>query len=52
MGAWTYIAPLLERIVGQGISYVGRPAAASPAVGSKAWHDLQQKDLVLHAYAL
>lgn len=52
MGAWTYIAPLLGHVVGQGISYVGRPAAASPAVGSKAWHDLQQRDLVLHAYAL
>jgi 2-oxoglutarate dehydrogenase E1 component len=52
MGAWTYIAPLLGRVAGQGISYAGRPAAASPAVGSKALHDLQQKDLVIHAYTI
>jgi 2-oxoglutarate dehydrogenase E1 component len=52
MGAWTYISPLLGRILGQEIQYAGRPAAASPAVGSKAWHDLQQKDLVIHAYTL
>jgi 2-oxoglutarate dehydrogenase E1 component len=52
MGAWTYIAPLLRRVTGQSISYAGRPAAASPAVGSKAWHDRQQKELVQQAYAL
>jgi 2-oxoglutarate dehydrogenase E1 component len=52
MGAWSYIAPLLVRVTGQAISYAGRPAAASPAVGSKAWHDRQQKDLVQQACAL
>jgi 2-oxoglutarate dehydrogenase E1 component len=52
MGAWSYIAPLLLRLTGQAISYAGRPAAASPAVGSKAWHDRQQKDLVQQACAL
>jgi 2-oxoglutarate dehydrogenase E1 component len=52
MGAWTYISPLLSQALGREIHYAGRPAAASPAVGSKAWHDLQQKDLVLHAYTL
>jgi 2-oxoglutarate dehydrogenase E1 component len=52
MGAWSYIAPLLLRVTGQTISYAGRPAAASPAVGSKAWHDRQQKDLVQQACAL
>jgi 2-oxoglutarate dehydrogenase E1 component len=52
MGAWTYIAPLLEPMVGDKIAYAGRHAAASPAVGSKAWHDLQQKELVQQAFAV
>ncbi|MGA8660157.1 MAG: 2-oxoglutarate dehydrogenase E1 component [Chthoniobacterales bacterium] len=52
MGAWTYIAPFLRRVTGESISYAGRPAAASPAVGSKAWHDSQQKELVQQAYTL
>jgi 2-oxoglutarate dehydrogenase E1 component len=52
MGAWTYIAPLLEAALGQEVKYAGRPAAASPAVGSKAWHDQQQKELVHHAFTV
>jgi 2-oxoglutarate dehydrogenase E1 component len=52
MGAWTYIAPLLASVFGQEIGYSGRPAAASPAVGSKAWHDQQQKELVHHAFTV
>ncbi len=52
MGAWTYIAPLLARAAGHGIEYSGRPVAASTAVGSKAWHDQQQKELVEHAFTV
>jgi 2-oxoglutarate dehydrogenase E1 component len=52
MGAWAYIAPLLSGLFGQEIEYAGRPAAASPAVGSKAWHDQQQKELVHHAFTV
>jgi 2-oxoglutarate dehydrogenase E1 component len=52
MGAWNYIAPLLEGIAGHQIQYAGRRAAASPAVGSKAWHDLQQKELVHLAFTV
>ncbi|MBV9489586.1 MAG: 2-oxoglutarate dehydrogenase E1 component, partial [Verrucomicrobia bacterium] len=52
MGAWTYIDPLLHQILQQPAIYVGRGAAASPAVGSKAWHDLQQKELVQHAFSV
>jgi 2-oxoglutarate dehydrogenase E1 component len=50
MGAWSYIEPLLNEAFGQRVEYAGRPAAASPAVGSKAWHDQQQKELVHHAF--
>jgi 2-oxoglutarate dehydrogenase complex dehydrogenase (E1) component-like enzyme len=52
MGAWTYIGPLLGSVFGQEIEYAGRPTAASTAVGSKAWHDQQQKELVHHAFTL
>ncbi len=52
MGAWTYVAPLLEQTIGRPTAYAGRAAAASPAVGSKAWHDRQQKHLVEQAFSL
>ena len=52
MGAWTYISPLLAQLTAKPIEFAGRPAAASTAVGSKAWHDQQQKELVLRAFTL
>jgi 2-oxoglutarate dehydrogenase E1 component len=33
MGGWRFVKPYLEEIGGRKISYVGRPAAASPATG-------------------
>ncbi len=52
MGAWSYIGPLLARVAGHEVEYSGRPIAASTAVGSKAWHDQQQKELVQHAFTV
>jgi 2-oxoglutarate dehydrogenase E1 component len=52
MGSWTYIEPLLRRLAVHEIEYAGRPAAASTAVGSKAWHDQQQKELVQDAFTV
>ena len=52
MGAWSYISPLFCSVAQLHIQYAGRPAAASPAVGSKAWHDHQQKELVQQAFTL
>ena len=52
MGAWTNIAPSLSRVTAHGISYAGRNASASPAVGSKAWHDKQQKEFLDQAFAV
>ena len=51
MGAWTYLAPLLESAVGHPLGYAGRPAAASPATGSKASHFREQKALLTAAFA-
>jgi len=52
MGGWSYISPLLSALTLKPVQYAGRPAAASPAVGSKAWHDRQQKELVEHAFSI
>ncbi|MBI2821291.1 MAG: 2-oxoglutarate dehydrogenase E1 component, partial [Acidobacteria bacterium] len=48
MGAWTFVAPRLERLLGRGqtLRYVGRPEAASPATGSHREHHKEQQQLV------
>ncbi len=46
MGAWTFVAPRLEEILGLAVQYVGRDASASPATGSKAVHDREQAEIV------
>ena len=50
MGAWTYIAPIIEEISGQKPFYAGRDASASPAVGSLAIHKVEQAALVETAF--
>jgi len=50
MGAWTYISPLLEAIIGQRPLYAGRDASASPAVGSLALHRIELDALLQAAF--
>ncbi len=50
MGAWAYIATILEEIVGQKPFYAGRDASASPAVGSLSIHKIEQTELVKRAF--
>jgi 2-oxoglutarate dehydrogenase E1 component len=54
MGAWSYISPRLEAVVGgkigSKIGYAGRGTASSPAAGSKAMHYREQKALVAQAF--
>ncbi len=45
-GAWAYIEPLLRRITGKEIRYIGRAAAAATAVGSHRLHNIDQKRLI------
>ena len=52
MGAWSWIAPHLERIFGKTPAYAGRDASASPAVGSLALHKLELAGLLKDAYCL
>ncbi|MBX3212972.1 MAG: 2-oxoglutarate dehydrogenase E1 component [Labilithrix sp.] len=53
MGPWYFMNANLTRIIGERLplSVVSRPAAASPATGSKASHDLEQQRLLAEALA-
>ncbi len=51
MGAWSHLAPELAAVLGTPARYVGRPAAASPATGTRAVHFREQKQLVAAAFA-
>jgi 2-oxoglutarate dehydrogenase E1 component len=46
MGAWTFVAPRLQELMGLNVQYVGRDASASPATGSKLVHDREQAEIV------
>jgi 2-oxoglutarate dehydrogenase E1 component len=53
MGAWEFVRPLLERLVGSNLTirYIGRPASASPAGGHAATHALEQQAIVEEVFA-
>ncbi len=50
MGAWSYIAPLIEETTGLHPTYAGRDASASTAVGVLTLHKLEQEALVKAAF--
>ncbi len=52
MGAWEFMRPLLEELIGDRcpLRYIGRARSASPSEGSAAWHQLNQKALVEQAF--
>jgi 2-oxoglutarate dehydrogenase E1 component len=52
MGAWTYMEPRLWALFGREITYAGRNASASPAVGSLAIHKREQAQLIADAFSL
>ncbi len=53
MGAWSFIGWQLRRIFEPHlIWYAGRNASASPAVGAKAIHDLEQAQVIQDAFTL
>lgn len=54
MGAWFFMHSRLPSIVGdraRDVRVVARPESSSPATGSKAAHDLEQKRLVEEAFS-
>lgn len=51
MGAWSYIAPNLQRLLGdKGIAYIGRKASASPSTGALAIHKVEQAAIVEESF--
>jgi 2-oxoglutarate dehydrogenase E1 component len=52
MGAWMHVGWQLRQMFNQSIFYAGRNASSSPAVGSKAVHDREQKLIVEDAFQL
>ncbi|MBK1827700.1 2-oxoglutarate dehydrogenase E1 component [Haloferula rosea] len=52
MGAWSYIFPRLEKVLGRRVRYAGRGRASSPAAGSKAKHYREQKALIEQAFSV
>ena len=49
MGAWPFICPHLEKIIGHWPAYIGRPEAASPATGFPAIYRQQQEAILERA---
>ncbi|MBX9246678.1 multifunctional oxoglutarate decarboxylase/oxoglutarate dehydrogenase thiamine pyrophosphate-binding subunit/dihydrolipoyllysine-residue succinyltransferase subunit, partial [Actinotalea ferrariae] len=50
-GAWTFLAPQLDEVLGRSVRRVSRPASASPAAGSSKKHASEQAALVEEAFA-
>jgi 2-oxoglutarate dehydrogenase E1 component len=52
MGPWYFLnARLPPMLDGRGLRVIARPESASPATGSKAAHDLEQRELMDEAFA-
>ena len=49
MGAWNFLAPLIEDSLGRRPEFVGRSATASPATGSLTLHKREQSELIASA---
>jgi len=50
MGSWHHLLPILMKFFGRPVSYAGREASASTAVGTTAAHKHQQAELIAQAY--
>ena len=50
-GAWPWLRPQLTALLGREVEYIGRPAAAAPAVGSHHLHQQEQQEILTAAFA-
>ena len=52
MGAWTFVRPRLEKVLGGTLplDYAARAESASPATGSHRVHEQELEDLIEHAF--
>ncbi|XP_067012893.2 probable 2-oxoadipate dehydrogenase complex component E1 homolog [Anabrus simplex] len=46
MGAWSYVRPRFENLVGRRLRYVGRPPLAAPAVGVGMIHQREAQEVI------
>ena len=49
MGAWSFLAPVIEEAIGKKPDYAGRTPTASPATGSLTLHKREQLALIADA---
>jgi 2-oxoglutarate dehydrogenase E1 component len=52
MGAWSFIAPRLQKLTQHRVRYAGRDRAASPSAGAKIIHKKEQAALVEEAFSV
>jgi len=52
MGAWTFVEPRLREFFERDITYAGRAASASPAVGALTSHKREQRCVVEEAFSV
>jgi len=46
MGAWRFLQPVLETVLGRPVDYVGRKTAASPATGFPTIYKMEQAEIL------
>ncbi|CAG9787105.1 unnamed protein product [Diatraea saccharalis] len=46
MGAWTFVRPRFENLLGKKLKYAGRPESASPAVGAGILHRAEVEHVI------
>ena len=49
MGAWSFLFPIIEEVIGRRPDFVGRKSTASPATGSLTLHKREQAELIADA---
>ena len=49
MGAWRFLQPILETVLGRPVDYVGRKNAASPATGFPTIYKMEQAEILDNA---
>jgi 2-oxoglutarate dehydrogenase E1 component len=49
MGAWQFVRPRLEKLIGTAVSYIGRAPASSPATGFPAIYKQEQTGIIIEA---
>lgn len=52
MGAWNFVKPRFENLIGRKIKYTGRPPIATPAVGIGEVHKKEAQEVISAPFAL